>query len=250
MARRRKAPPWEHKPSPTDAEEASGLRALVRVWCLLIWPNALIPDTHADNHECIVILTQCLSRIQIAQMHHSLHSLLPFCVWKLNIVAEAPSGHTQNPKRFRLVHTRTFHKCSWWKCWHITLLLIFHSSMPRQVVSLSPCILCSWRQQDGTKSPEGHHTRLTRNHSGDFWANSFWNVLLEQQVQLVWALVEMSRLQRGKSRLRTNGSWKSNCPRDSLSGLVNTATRNVWRDSHCKRAAQRLSKYFWLVLRL
>lgn len=70
LARKSDPPPWERKPSPTDAEEASGLRALVRVWRLLIWPNALIQDTHANNHECIVILTGCLSSTQKAHMCH------------------------------------------------------------------------------------------------------------------------------------------------------------------------------------
>lgn len=36
----------------------------MRVWCLLIWPNALIQDRHADNHECTVILTGGLSSTQ------------------------------------------------------------------------------------------------------------------------------------------------------------------------------------------
>lgn len=86
--------------------------------------------------------------------------------------------------------------------------------------------------------------------SGDFCVRSFKIVLLRTtgavSTGTCWTFPQLSLLQLGKSGLWTKSSWKSNCPRDSLSGLVNT-TCNVWRHSHRKRAAQRLSKYFWMA---
>lgn len=110
LARRRGAPPSEHQSSPTDAEEASGLRAVVWVWCLLILAKCSDP-----GHTCILSWAHCYPHWLFIR-----YTKMPKCTASLSPNCPSPLGNSILCQRLLLGILKIVSTFIWCICAHST----------------------------------------------------------------------------------------------------------------------------------